>query len=75
VLLNLKPSGAHYMEHLHHAGGLPTLLRELSGLLDLSAPNISGGTLGDAIAAAEHVPSRIECLSSMSADRQASGGD
>jgi dihydroxy-acid dehydratase len=22
VLLNLKPSGAHYMEHLHHAGGL-----------------------------------------------------
>lgn len=55
VLLNLKPSGAHYMEHLHHAGGLPALMRELTGFLDLDAPNISGGTLGDAIAAAERV--------------------
>ncbi len=55
VLLNLKPSGAHYMEHLHHAGGLPALMRELTCFLDLDAPNISGGTLGDAIAAAEHV--------------------
>ena len=58
VLLNLKPSGAHYMEHLHHAGGLPALMRELTGFLDLDAPNISGGTLGDAIAAAEHVPNQ-----------------
>ena len=55
VLLNLKPSGAHYMEHLHHVGGLPALMRELTDFLDLNAPNISGGTLGDAIAAAEHV--------------------
>jgi len=58
VLLNLKPSGAHYMEDLHHAGGLPALLRELTAFLDLDAPNISGGTLGDAIAAAEHVPNQ-----------------
>src|ERR1700722_17321419 len=43
VLLNLKPSGAHYMEHLHHAGGLPALMRELTAFLDLDAPNISGG--------------------------------
>ena len=55
VLLNLKPSGAHYMEHLHHAGGLPALMRELTAFLDLNAPNVSGGTLGGAIAAAEHV--------------------
>jgi dihydroxy-acid dehydratase len=58
VLLNLKPSGAHYMEHLHHAGGLPALMRELTAFLDLDAPNISGGTLGDAIAAAELVPNQ-----------------
>jgi dihydroxy-acid dehydratase len=56
VLLNLKPSGAHYMEHFHHAGGLPRLMRELSPFLDLDAPNVSGGTLGDAIAAAEDAP-------------------
>src|SRR5215472_5295355 len=56
VLLNLKPSGAHYMEHFHHAGGLPALMRELTAFLNLDALNISGGTLGDAIAAAEVVP-------------------
>jgi dihydroxy-acid dehydratase len=56
VLLNLKPSGAHYMEHFHHAGGLPRLMRELAGLLDLDAPHVSGGTLGDVIAAAEDAP-------------------
>jgi dihydroxy-acid dehydratase len=56
VLLNVKPSGAHYMEHFHHAGGLPRLMRELSAFLDLDAPNVSGGALGDAIAAAEETP-------------------
>ncbi len=56
VLLNLKPSGEHYMEHFHHAGGLPALMRELTPYLDLNAPSVSGGTLGDAIAAAEIVP-------------------
>ena len=56
VLLNLKPSGTHYMEHFHHAGGLPALLRELKMLLDLGAPSVSGGTIGDAIAGAEEVP-------------------
>ena len=58
VLLNLKPSGAHYMEHLHHAGGLPALLRELAPLLDTSAPTISGHTIADIIAAAEQVPNQ-----------------
>ncbi len=58
VLLNLKPSGAHYMEHLHHAGGLPALLRELAPLLDLTAPTITGGTLAQIIANAEVVPNQ-----------------
>src|SRR3984957_16400136 len=56
MLLNLKPSGTHYMEHFHHAGGLPALMRELSALLDLHAPSVAGGTLGDAIAKAEQGP-------------------
>jgi dihydroxy-acid dehydratase len=58
VLLNLKPSGAHYMEHLHHAGGLPALLRELNPLLDTSARTISGFTLAEIIAEAEEVPNQ-----------------
>jgi dihydroxy-acid dehydratase len=56
VLLDLKPSGAHYMEHFHQAGGLPALLRELSVLLDPLAPNVTGGSINDVIAGAEHVP-------------------
>jgi dihydroxy-acid dehydratase len=56
VLLNLKPSGEHYMEHFHHAGGLPALLRELKPFLHLDAPNVAGETLGDTIARAEDAP-------------------
>ena len=45
VLVDLKPSGAHYMEHFHWAGGVPRLLRELGDLLDLDAPTVRGDTL------------------------------
>jgi dihydroxy-acid dehydratase len=56
VLVNLKPSGAHYMEHFHQAGGLPTLMRELKPFLRLDAGSVAGGTMGDMIAQAEDVP-------------------
>ncbi len=56
VLVDLKPSGEHYMEHFHWAGGVPRLLRELAPLLDTSVPTVGGGTLADVIAAAEDVP-------------------
>ena len=51
VLVDLKPSGQHYMEDLHHAGGLPTLLRELKPLLHLDAMTVTGRTLGEEIEA------------------------
>ncbi len=56
VLVDLKPSGDHYMEHFHHAGGVPKLLKQLGDLVDLSCPTIAGGTLLDCAAAAEDVP-------------------
>jgi len=56
VLVNLKPSGAHYMQHFHDAGGLPRLLKEIAGSLATDAPTVGGGTIADAIAAAEEVP-------------------
>src|SRR5260221_3410735 len=49
VLVDLKPSGRHYMEDLHRAGGLPTLLRELKPLLHLDALTVTGRTLGEEI--------------------------
>jgi dihydroxy-acid dehydratase len=52
VLLDLKPSGQHYMEDFDHAGGVPALLRELKPLLHLDALTVSGLTLGQVIEAA-----------------------
>ncbi len=56
VLIDLKPSGAHYIEHFHHAGGVPKLMKQLGELLDLSARTIEGKTLRDVVAGAEEVP-------------------
>jgi dihydroxy-acid dehydratase len=47
VLVDLKPSGQHYMEDFHRAGGVPTLLRELKPLLHLDAMTVTGRTLGE----------------------------
>ncbi|MGB7300851.1 MAG: IlvD/Edd family dehydratase [Burkholderiaceae bacterium] len=49
VLVDLKPSGDHYMEDLHHAGGLMTVLRELKPLLHLDTLTVTGRTLGEEI--------------------------
>ncbi len=52
VLVDLKPSGQHYMEDFHKAGGMRTLLRELRPLLHLDVMTISGRTLGQELDAA-----------------------
>jgi dihydroxy-acid dehydratase len=52
VLVDLKPSGQHYMEHFHAAGGMATLLRELRPLLHLDALTVTGRSLGEEIDAA-----------------------
>ena len=49
VLLDLKPSGQHYMEDFHKAGGMATLLRTLKPLLRLEALTVTGRTLGEEI--------------------------
>ena len=45
-MLDLKPSGRFLMEDFYYAGGLPTLLKELSSLLHLEALTITGQSLG-----------------------------
>ncbi|MDM0026079.1 IlvD/Edd family dehydratase [Variovorax saccharolyticus] len=49
VLVDLKPSGQHYMEDFHKAGGMATLLRELKPLLRLEALTVTGRSLGEEI--------------------------
>jgi dihydroxy-acid dehydratase len=53
VLVDLKPSGQHYMEHFDAAGGMPALLRELKPLLHLDALTVTGRPLGEEL---EHAP-------------------
>jgi dihydroxy-acid dehydratase len=55
VLIDLKPTGEHYMEHFHWAGGVPRLLRELGPLVDTTTKTVYG-TLADSVARAEEVP-------------------
>jgi len=45
VLVNLKPTGQHYMEDLHAAGGLGAVLHELKPLLHLECRSVTGETL------------------------------
>ena len=56
MLVDLKPSGDHYMEHLHDAGGLNAVLRELRAELRTGARTVSGRTLGENIEVGDRVP-------------------
>jgi dihydroxy-acid dehydratase len=47
VLVDLKPSGSHYMEDLFAAGGSTALLRRIKDKLNLDALTITGERLGD----------------------------
>jgi dihydroxy-acid dehydratase len=42
LLVDLKPSGQHYMQELFEAGGFPSIRRELAPLLQLDAPTVAG---------------------------------
>jgi dihydroxy-acid dehydratase len=46
VLVDLKPSGQHYMEDFFAAGGLGAVLRELRDRLRLDCLTVTGETLG-----------------------------
>lgn len=52
VLVDLKPSGDHYMEDFHAAGGMAEVLRALRPLLHLDCLTVTGRTLGESLEAA-----------------------
>jgi dihydroxy-acid dehydratase len=47
ILVDLKPTGPHYMSDLFSAGGIGAVLRELKPLLHLSCLTVTGETLGE----------------------------
>ena len=53
VLANVRPSGEHLTGDLYRAGGVPALMKELSGLLHGDAVTVGGAIVAANIATAE----------------------
>lgn len=53
LLVNLMPSGDHFMEDFYYAGGLPVVIKELKDHLSGDAITVNGKSLYDNNAAAE----------------------
>ncbi|HVH74739.1 MAG TPA: dihydroxy-acid dehydratase [Stellaceae bacterium] len=51
VIVDLKPTGPHYMEDLFAAGGIGAVMRELKPLLNLDCVTVSGESLAERLAA------------------------
>jgi dihydroxy-acid dehydratase len=49
VLVDLKPTGQHYMSDLYAAGGVAAVMRELKSLLHLDCMTVAGVTLREAL--------------------------
>src|ERR1700751_783611 len=63
VIANITPSGKYLMEDFFYAGGLRALMAQMRELLDLPCVNVSGRTLGEAIAGSKvHLPDVIHSL-------------
>jgi dihydroxy-acid dehydratase len=52
VIANIRPSGAHLMEDLYYAGGIPAVMETLRSRLDPAALTVTGRPMGDNIAGA-----------------------
>ena len=56
LLVDLQPSGQHYMEQFHEAGGVPALLKAVRHEIDGSQRTVYGKTIGEVIDAAPDEP-------------------
>jgi dihydroxy-acid dehydratase len=72
VLANVRPGGAHLIEHLHRAGGIRALLNELAPLLHGEALTVTGRTLADGFRDAQVLDR--ELIAPLAAPLAASGG-
>jgi len=73
VLVDLKPTGQHYMSDLHAAGGIGAVLRELKPLLHLDCMTVTGETLRQRLDATDAWVDRA-VVRSLEAPYQAQGG-
>jgi dihydroxy-acid dehydratase len=72
VIGNLRPSGEHLFEHLHRAGGVQAVLKELASLLHGEAATVTGETLEQGYARAETLDRAV--IATLAAPLAAEGG-
>jgi dihydroxy-acid dehydratase len=58
-LTKVSPSGKWHMEDVHRAGGIPAILNEISGVLHLDRPVVSGKSLRETIRGAHITDSDV----------------
>src|SRR6478672_7194873 len=73
VIVDLKPTGPHYMEDLFAAGGIGAVLRELKPLLHLDCLTVAGETVGERLDASGGPVDR-EVVRPLAEPLQAEGG-
>jgi dihydroxy-acid dehydratase len=56
LLVDLQPSGQHYMRQFHEAGGVPQLLKQIRDHLTTTAATVYGGTIDGLIESARDQP-------------------
>jgi dihydroxy-acid dehydratase len=54
-LCKLSPSGAHHIEDLDRAGGIPAIMKQIKSLLNTGCKTVSGKTIGQIISQARVV--------------------
>ncbi|WP_422746281.1 dihydroxy-acid dehydratase [Mycobacterium sp. WMMD1722] len=47
LVVNVRPAGAHLVEQVFHAGGIPAVMRSVAPLLHTDALTVTGKTVGD----------------------------
>lgn len=74
LIANLRPAGRYQMEEFFHAGGTPALMKELSELLHLDEPTVTGRTVGENIQNASVSPTYRDMIRSVERPLYCDGG-
>jgi dihydroxy-acid dehydratase len=72
LIVNVRPGGEHLYEHLHNAGGVPAVLRELGDLVHGDALTVTGRTIREEVAGAQVHDRSV--IAQRGAPRQPEGG-
>ncbi len=54
-ICKLSPTGAHHIEDLDRAGGIPAIMKQIKGLLNTKCKTVSGSTIGQIVSQAQVV--------------------